>query len=238
MNKIIIYSVLLITFLGRAQNDKKVKDDALPKANKEYQEKKYVDAEALYRVSSSKKVSGLKSSYNLGNSIYKQNKPEEAKYAYAKVLKESKAKPEKHNTYHNLGNIFIKEKAYSKAVEAYKNALRNNPYDEQTRYNYALAKKLQKENPEKPEDKKDDKKKDKDKDKKKEQDKKQEPKDDKGDKDPKENQNNQPNPSPGGMSKQQLENLLEAVNKEEKKVQERMNRPKVKGKPSKTEKDW
>ena len=38
--------------------------------------------------------------------------------------------------------VGMKQKDYAKAVEAYKNALRNNPEDEETRYNYALAKEL------------------------------------------------------------------------------------------------
>ena len=36
----------------------------------------------------------------------------------------------------------MKQKNYAKAVETYKNALRNNPQDEETRYNYAVAKEL------------------------------------------------------------------------------------------------
>ena len=144
----------------------------------------------------------------------------------------------------------MNEKNYSAAVEAYKNALRNNPSDEETRYNYALAKKKLKENPpkdDKKKDKKDDKKKD-DKDKKddkKDQDKKDDKKDgdkdkkeDKGKKDEKPQDDGKPKPMPGGISKQRLENLLDAVNNEEKKIQDKVNAKKVKGKPVQTEKDW
>jgi predicted negative regulator of RcsB-dependent stress response len=49
-------------------------------------------------------------------------------------------KTSKHKAFHNLGNVFMKKKNYTEAVEAYKNALRR-PSDEETRYNYALAKK-------------------------------------------------------------------------------------------------
>ncbi|HRM11610.1 MAG TPA: BatC protein, partial [Flavobacterium sp.] len=98
-------------------------------------------------------------------------------------------------------------------------------------------KKDDKKDQEKKDDKKDDKK-DGEKDKK-DKDKK----DDKGDqdkqkKDPKPNENGEPKPAPGGISKERLENLLNAVNKEEKKVQDKVNAEKVKGKPVKTEKDW
>ena len=47
-----------------------------------------------------------------------------------------------------------------------------------------------------------------------------------------------PKPKPGGISKQRLENLLDAVGNEEKRVQDKVNAQKVKGKPTQTEKDW
>lgn len=241
---------LFLTFLMQSQEEKKEKDKILPKANEAFTEKKYAEAEAQYRISSSKGISGATSSYNLGNAIYKQKHPSEAKYAYAKALEKAKTKEEKHKAFHNLGNVFMSEKQYSKAVESYKNALRNNPADEQTRYNYALAKEFLKNNPEdQNEDKKDEKQdeKDKDKDKKqgdqdkkedkqegKDEEKKQQPKDGDKEKDDK----GEPKPQPSGISKESVQNLLDAVNNEEKKVQEKVNAQKVKAKPTPTEKDW
>ncbi|MBY0486070.1 MAG: tetratricopeptide repeat protein [Flavobacteriaceae bacterium] len=222
-----------------------------------YKEKNYVDAEANYRISQAKFKKKAIASYNLGTSIYKQNQPSEAKFQFEKAIKDAKTKPEKHQAFHNLGNSLMKEKEYSGAVEAYKNALRNNPTDEETRYNYALAKKMLKENPPKKDDNKKDKNKDKDKDKKddkKDQDKdKKDDKKDKGDnkdkdkdkKDGKDKQDkdkgkgDQPQqPKPSGASKQRIDNLLDAVNNEEKKVQEKVNAQKVQAKPQKPEKDW
>lgn len=236
------------------------KDKALPQANDEYAQKKFVEAEANYRVSKSKFPNRTVSSYNLGNAIYKQNYAGEAKYAYAKAIKNIKSKSQKHKVYHNLGNVFMKEKDYSNAVEAYKNALRNNPTDEETRYNLALAKKMLKENPpkndkDKNKDKKDDKKKDdkdknkkddkgdKDKDKKDKGDQNKDKKDEKGNQDKGKNgdqpkDDGQPKQVPGGISKERLENLLDAVNNEEKKIQNKVNAQKVKGKPVQSEKNW
>lgn len=249
MKNIIIHLLLLISFVVNAQQ----KDKILPEGNEKYAENKFADAEADYRISESKFPNKAIASYNLGNTIYKQNQASEAKYAYAKALKNAKSKSEKHNASYNLGNVFMKEKDYTQAVEAYKNALRNDPTDEEARYNYALAKKMLKENPPKDDKKKDDKNKDKDKkkddkkdgdkDKDDKGDKDKDKKDDKGDKDkdkkdPKQNDKGEPKPMPGGMSKERLENLLNAVNQEEKKVQDKVNAQKVKGKPVRTEKDW
>ena len=249
MKNYILYIFLTLSFAVSAQE----KDKTLPKANDEYAQKKFVEAEANYRISHSKFPKRTVAPYNLGNAIYKQNQTAEAKFAYATALKNTKSRVQKHKVYHNLGNVFMKEKNYSNAVEAYKNALRNKPSDEETRYNYALAKQKLKENPPK-DDKNKDKNKDKDKDKKDDKkdgdkDKKDQDKKD-GDKDKKDNKADQdkkdekpkdegkPKPMPGGISKQRTENLLDAVNNEEKKIQDKVNAQKVKGKPIQTEKDW
>ncbi len=246
MKNYILYILLAFSFAVSAQE----KDKTLPKANDEYSEKKFVEAEANYRISRSKFPKRTVAPFNLGNSIYKQNQMAEAKFAYAKAIENIKTRPQKHKVFHNLGNVLMKEKNYSAAVEAYKNALRNDPTDEETRYNYALAKQKLKENPPKGDDKKD-KKEDKKKDDKKKDDKKdgkdkddkkkdgdKEKKDDQGKKDDKPGDQGQPKPMPGGISKQRLENLLDAVNNEEKKIQDKVNAQKVKGKPIQTEKDW
>ena len=243
MKNCILYILLTLSLAVSAQE----KDKTMPKANEEYSEKKFVEAEANYRISHSKFPKRTVAPFNLGNSIYKQNQNAEAKFAYAKAIENTKSRTQKHKIYHNLGNVFMNEKNYTNAVEAYKNALRNNPSDEETRYNYALAKKKLKENPPK-EDKKKDDKKDGEKDKKEDQNKKDKDKeDDKGkdkpadkgeNKDDKPKEEGKPKPMPGGISKQRLENLLEAVNNEEKKIQDKVNAQKVKGKPIQAEKDW
>ncbi|MDR7209627.1 tetratricopeptide repeat protein [Flavobacterium piscis] len=260
MKNLLLYILLTASLAISAQE----KDKTLPDANEEYKQNKFVDAEANYRISQSKFPKKATASYNLGNTIYKQNQISEAKLSYAKAIKNAKTKSEKHKAFHNLGNVFMKEKEYTQAVEAYKNALRNNPDDDETRYNYALAKQKLKENP----PKNDDKNKDKDKDKDKKNDKKDDQKkdgdnkdkkdgkddqkkNDKGDKDKdkkegksdpkkddKSDNNGEPKPMPGGISKDRVQNLLDAVNNEEKKIQDKVNAQKVKGTPKKTEKDW
>ncbi len=231
------------------------KDRALPKGNDAFAEKAFADAEAQYRISEFKSPRKASAAYNLGNAIYRQNQKSEAGLAFKKAIQKAKTYQEKHRAYHNLGNVLMAEKNYEGAVEAYKNALRNDPNDEETRYNYALAKEYLKNNPkpkdDKNKDKKNDKKDNKDnKDKKDQKDKNQDKKDDKGQKDQKKDdqkkdqgdkgdkKDEKPKPAPGGISKQRLENLLDAVNNEEKKVQQKVNAKKVKAPPVKTEKDW
>lgn len=266
MNKIITYLVVLLSSMIFAQN----KDQKLYDGTVAFDQKQYVDAEADFRVSQSNNANEKAvANYNLGNSIYRQNNPGEAKYKFYKAVEAAKSKEQKHKAFHNLGNAFMKEENYQGAVEAYKNALRNNPHDEETRYNYALAKQKLKENPpkgnndkdkkggddnkdqqnqqnQKDKDKGDNKdnkdkgnnkdKNDKDKGDQKDKSDKGDDKKDKGDGKDKEDQQNQPKPS--GANKQQIENLLEAVNNAEKKIQDKLNEQKVKAQPATNGKDW
>ncbi|NBL65418.1 tetratricopeptide repeat protein [Flavobacterium sp. NST-5] len=260
MKQLIVLFLMMVPGLLQSQE----KDKNLPKGNDDFANKKFAEAEAEYRISASKNPENAMANYNLGNSIYKQKQHAEAKRAYLTTIEKTTDKVQKHKAFHNLGNIFMTEKKYSEAVEAYKNALRNNPADEETRYNYALAKEYLKNNPEPPKDKDKDKKdqnKDQNKDQKDknqgndQQDKNQNQDQDKGkdkndkkdgNKDQNQNQkpeekdnNGQPKPQPGNSpSKQRMENLLDAVNNEEKKIQDKINAKKTKGRPVPTEKDW
>lgn len=268
MEKIIVGIAIFISSLIFAQN----KDQKLYDGVVSFDEKNYIQSESDFRVSQSKnKEQKSTAQYNLGNSIYRQNNPSEAKYKFYNAVEAAKTKEEKHRAYHNLGNAFMLEENYQDAVTAYKNALRNNPYDEETRYNYALAKQKLKENPPQGNNNKDKKggndkndqqnqKQNQDKDKgdnkdkqdkgndkdKKENDKgdnekdKQDKGNDQKDKgDGEDNEDNQkPQPKPSGANKQQIENLLEAVNNAEKKIQDKINAQKVKAQPATNDKDW
>lgn len=234
----------------------------LAAGNQSFGVKNYTKAEQTYRKASAKEKQNTAALYNKANSIYRMQSMNEAVASYQTALKSAKTKEEKHQIFHNMGNAFMKLKDYGSAVEAYKNALRNNPNDEKTRYNYALAKKMQKENPDQNKNNKDNKqnqdqnkdKKDQDKNKQdKNNDQNKDKKDDKGDQDKKDEQNKdgkgdqdkeQPKPNPQqqkqNQSKQQMENILKALDEHEKGVRERIQGREQKGKPvtTSTQKDW
>ncbi|MCB9427144.1 MAG: tetratricopeptide repeat protein [Flavobacteriales bacterium] len=255
LQQFIKYSLILFVCLIQAQEEN---NKYTAKGNDYYNNKEYAKAEANYRKESAINPLNNISTYNLGNTIYTQKQYAEAISAYKRVTETSKDKAELHKSFHNLGNVFMQQKKYTEAVAAYKNALRNNPKDEETRYNLALAKQLLKDNPppqknENKEDKeqqKDDKNKEQDNQDKKDENKKdQDNKEDKSDnsdsdKDQKDKDKQQQKPEEkkgnqeGKFSKQRMESLLEAINNEEKKIQKKMNKEKVKGQPIQQEKNW
>ena len=229
--------------------DKELSDKYVYEGNMIIKEDFY-QAEKNYRAAISKDKLNYKGAYNLSHAYYNAELYDEAQARLVEVTKNGD-KQQKHQAFHNLGNIFMKENACKKAVEAYKNALRNNPKDDESRYNLAVAKECAKEesggggnDDEKKEDNKENKDKDKDKDNnesskdkkdnKKEEEQKNSSK--KNENDPKEKKNTEG--QQGKLSPQQIKNLLEAMNNEENKVQEKMNASKTKGIKIKTDKDW
>ena len=103
-------------------------------------EDNYVAAEMEYRKAISEAPSKVVGAYNLAHSYYKKGSFDEALFRSQEAAKNAVTKDEKHRAFHNIGNILMQNELCKEAVEAFKNALRNNPNDEETRYNYALAK--------------------------------------------------------------------------------------------------
>jgi len=237
-------------------------------------------AEQLFRKATAIDTTYAEAPYNLGTTLYKENHIEEA-FGHLKEAANRSSQPDlSHKAFHNIGNVYMEKEEYDNAIEAYKQALRNDPTDEETRYNLALAKKKkeeqeqqqeqdqdqnqdqdqqdQQENKENKENDQEDQEGDqekegdqgdsKEKEKESEEEKgdgseKEEQK--KGEGDQKQEQGKRPedkqpqgNPKPQELSKQQIENLLQALQNEENKVQEKMNAKKVQGRKLKVEKDW
>ena len=99
-------------------------------------------AEASFRKAIAKDPNNQEAKYNFGNLYYTKDKVNEAGEKYVSAENTSEEKTLKHKSAHNLGNTFMREKKYQNAVESYKQALRNDPTDDETRYNLALAKSL------------------------------------------------------------------------------------------------
>jgi len=258
MKQLIVIIIVLITSFSFAQE----KDKALQKSNDFIYEGNvlidddFIAAEKEYRKAISEKPNNTTGSYNLGNAYYNTGHYSEALLRHIEAANLAITKAEKHKVHHNIGNTLMQQKQCKEAVEAFKNALRNDPTDEESRYNLAIAKECAEQQGDGgggEDDKEDEDKKDKnedqkdngdDKEDKKEGDDKDDedgkPKDDQGDKkngDPK-NEKKEQQPRQEKLSPQQVKNLLEAMNNQEKKVQEKINAKKVKGEKVKTEKDW
>ena len=214
------------------------------KGNK-FIENNFEEAEKNFRVAIDDSLSDLRATFNLSNKYYSEGLYDEAISRQIESTKLAKNKSEKHKSFHNLGNSLMKKEMCSEAVLAYKNALRNDPSDDETRYNLALAKKCEEEQ-QNDDQNKDDQNKDnesKDDQNQDDQNKDNENKDDKNknDQTKDDNKSNKPTENKNQQSKlspQQIKNLLKAMENAEKKVQAKVNDKKQKGTKVVSEKDW
>lgn len=263
MNRVFIFSLMiLLPAMLWAQAERKY----IREGNALYQSGKFKEAAAMYAEAMRIKKDYLAAYLNQGNALYQQDSLDAAIKQFELAASLSTDKDLKAKAFHNMGNSYLKAGKYEESIEAYKNALRNNPNDPDTRYNLAYAQSKLKNQPPQDQDKEDQKKdkdEDKDKDNKSEQQdkdpqKNDQQKDDKGKKnedpkDPKDGDKGDPNdaekskdeqdeknmqPKPGQISKADLEKLLEALKNEELKLQEKLLRKDTPNEQNKIEKDW
>ena len=202
-----------------AQTDRQL----VRQGNKLFRAGDFPNAEVSYRKALEKNDRNPQALYNLGNSLLAQNKDSAAVVEFEKAAKNETNELRKSMAYHNMGVICQRHQMFGEAIEAYKQSLRLNPHDDETRYNLELCKRQQKQQQQnqqnkdnKDQQKKEEQKQQQQQDKQKQEQKKQEPK----------------------MSKDNAEQLLNAAMQQEKQTQERMKKAQQQPQRRHIEKNW
>jgi Ca-activated chloride channel family protein len=201
--------------------------------NSSYQNNNFDKAELNYRKALVIDPKSKSANYNLGNTLYSQQKFQESQEYYEKSIDKNDDKLSRARAYHNMGNACFKSNQLEQAILAYENALKLNPSDMETKYNLAMAKKQQKNKGGGKNDQKQDKKDN--------QDKKDDQKKSSGSGNPQEKPEeakSEPKPDNKSMSKEQAQRLLEALKNQEQNTQNKMEAKKTKPETKKGEKDW
>ncbi len=244
----ILGCVITVSAIGmlQAQSLRSLNNNGVDK----YKNKKFADAEVNFKKGLDKEPASFITNFNLGDAYYQQQRYDEALNSYKAALPQAKTKEEKAKVYHNIGNSLLKSKQIKESIEAYKNSLKLNPNDEETKYNLSYAldllknqKNQQKQNQDKNQQNKDQNKKDQDK-KDQDQNKDQQNKDQQNKQNQQQNQKNeeakqdatQQKQQKNKISKKEAERILQALKNNEKAIQKKLR--KQKGTPIKTDKDW
>lgn len=226
--KVAIILLLLMAVGAQAQSDR----DYIRQGNKQFRAGKFAEAEVDYRKAIEKNAKNPQAAYNLGNALLAQKKDSAAIVQYQQAAKLETNQKRRSYAYHNIGVICQGHQMYGEAIEAYKEALRNNPNDDETRYNLELCKRQQKQQQQNQQnqqqkqnkdnkDKQDKNKDQNEQDQQKQQDKKQ--------------QQEQQKPQ---MSKENAEQLLNAAMQEEKNTQQRIKKAQHQKQTRKLQKNW
>ncbi|MEQ1553599.1 MAG: VWA domain-containing protein [Ferruginibacter sp.] len=163
--------------------------------------------------------------FNLGNALYKTDKKDEAVEAFERATLAVKTPSEKSNAQYNKAVVLQSNKKLDESIVAYKEALKNNPNNDDARYNLQLALKQQKQQEQNKKKEEKDNKKDK------------EQKDKKNDKKKNDEEDQQPKPNKSNISQKDAEQELEALLQKEKDLQDKMHKANITN-PNKQEKDW
>lgn len=232
MKSLLSFLFILIVFFSFAQDEKKY----VREGNEAYKNGKYKEAEKRYQKSVEKNNGSYRAAFNLGDAYYKQGKYTEAANQFEMLTNKTTNKDTLAKAYHNMGNALLKSKKFEESVDAYKKALKNNSKDEDARYNLSYAMKmLQQQQQQQKQDKDNKDNKDKKDDKKDKQDKDQQNQDKKDEQKNKEQQEQQ---AKNQISKEDAQRLLDALNNDEKNVQDKLKKKKSVGVRVQIEKDW
>ena len=230
------YFVMALMLVSAGAFAQKTDRDYLRSGNKLYTDSLFVKAEVDYRKALDVNPKSTDAMFNLGNSLLMQQKAKEAMEQFEAAARLEKDKSKLAEIYHNMGVILQSSKQLPQCIEAYKESLRNNPADNETRYNLVLAQKQLKDQQQQQQQQNQDQQKKEQKDDKKEDQKKEQQ--DQNKKNQQQNPNQQQQQQKKDqMSKQNAEQLLRAAMQDEKKVQDKVKKQlQVRGR--KLEKDW
>ncbi len=215
-----LMAMLILPSLLFAQNS----NTLIQNGNYAYNKKEYDVAVDNYKKAADKEPANETAQYNLGNALYKKGDAEEALKAYDEAIKFSKSKSDQSGSWYNKGVSLQNNKKLPESIDAYKNALRLNPTDEDARFNLQKALLQQQKQQQQKDQQGKDKKKPKD-----DQQKDQQPQD--------KNKDQQPKPQPSKMTKKEAEEKLKALLQQEKNLQNKLRKVDA-ASPDKPEKDW
>lgn len=226
--------LLLLLFLSvglQAQNHR----DYVRRGNRFFRDSIYDKAQVEYQKGFQKDSLDVPVQYNLANTLLRQSQPKEAMRLLERAAKAERSPLRRAKIFHNMGLILQSQKQYGPAIQSYMESLRNNPRDNETRYNLVLCQRQLKNNPDS-QDKKDDKKDDKDK---KEQDKQQQQKQNQPKQDEEKRDNTQQQkPKQNEMNKENAEQMLNAALQNERRTQDKVKQQQIRGGQRRLKKQW
>ena len=247
---VLFLGFVLLYLVVNAQSERKF----VRRGNDDFENRNFTESEIKYRKAIEEKSDFNDALYALGDALYKQEKYEDAAQQFQAIAgKSDVSKNMKAKAYHNLGNSLLKSKKLKESIEAYKNALKLNPGDIETKHNLTYAmnqlrkqqnrkknqKDQQKQNKQnKDQQNKENKKKDQKKNDQNQNQQKQDQNKKQDQEKKKQQQNQQPQKKKQEISKKDAQRLLQALENDEKQLQKKLKKKKAKSKNVKVTKNW
>ncbi|MBS3776259.1 MAG: tetratricopeptide repeat protein [Bacteroidales bacterium] len=227
----VILMMMLLSTYGFSQSERKF----IRRGNDAFEEKAYTQSEINYRKAAEHSPNSYKAVYNMGDALYKQGKYEEAAQKFSSLTNRDLSDDKLANANHNLGNALFNSDQLKESIEAYKNALKLNPDDIETKHNLTHAlRKLRQQQQQKNKDQQNNQNNKKNQDRNQNQQNRQNQQQE-------QNQNKQERkqqPQENRISKQDARRLLQALENDEKQLQKKLKKKKEKAESAQSAKNW
>jgi len=211
----------------------------LRQGNSKYFDGNYSESEILYRKAIEENRSSAAGNFNLGDALYRQNKFDDASKQFILSADMSADRIKKAESFFNLGNSLLKSNKIEESIEAYKNSLRLNPSSLEAKYNLAYAQDLLKKMQQQQQQQQKEQNQNKEQDQKEgKSDQQQQQNQDEKKQNQQEQQQQQMQQQKQGISKEDAERILSALENDEKKVQEKVKQANALRERVRTLKNW
>lgn len=247
---ILVFGVFVILLLSSLSIMAQTERKCIRRGNRAFGKQDYVESEVQYRKALENNAHSYKGKFNLSTAQYKQNKYDDAISTMDDINTSGLSNQQKSIISYNKGNSLFESKKFSESVKAYKEALKENPNDNAARYNLSEAIRMmqqqqQNKNNQQNKDNKDNKdnknKNDQNKNNNNNKDKNKQNQDQNKDQNnnnkDKNNQQNQEQNQPK-LSKDDAERILQALQNNEKDIQDKMKKEKAKQAKVRVVKNW
>ena len=221
--------ILSMIFLGTIDMSAQADYSFSRSGDKYFEEGRYPDAETSYRKALQLKPKAS-TTYNLANSMFLQDRIPEAIAEYKKAITAAEDADVKQRGYYNMGNAYFQNGEFGQSINAYKEALKINPTDEDAKKNLMLAMRQLKQQQQQQEDKKEDKQQQQQEEEQQKQDEQQQQQQEQ------QQQEQQQQQQKEDVSKEEAKEILKAIDREDQRVQEKLK--KTSGKTPPPLKDW
>lgn len=240
-------AILCLLFVSQVSISQDLERKNIYYGNKAYDEKEFDDAIGYYQEALNASPLSFKSNFNMANAYFKKGDFQTAGDLYAAIIDLAPTAFDRSKVYHNLGNAHFLNQKLDDAIDAYKEALKINPADEDSRYNLAYALLLKSQQPEQDQEQNQDE----NNENQNSENKNEENKNSDGNQDKNEDKKNDSNgqnddkkteqknaSQQNRISKEQAKRILDAALKKEKEVQKKMEKYKIVGTGESSKKDW
>lgn len=140
----ILWLVAALSVVGEVAAQRRMPErSAVRSGNRQYNKGNYEKSIERYGKALTFAPESFEATYDLGNALYKAERFEQAEQTMRKAAADTlRNETERAEAFYNLGNAQFRQQKYKEALESYKQSLRLNPSDMEAKYNYAYTKKL------------------------------------------------------------------------------------------------